>query len=252
MIDIHSHIIPSIDDGSKSIEMTLEMLEGAQKDGINQIVATPHYIRGYAEENISRVKKWVEYINSIVKKNNMNINIYCGQEIYFTNNILDDYFQNNIGTINGTRYMLIEFPMHKMDDEIFEKIYELQIRDIIPIIAHPERYEYFIEKPFMINEFIKEGYLFQMNSGSISGRYGKNVKKTSELFLRNNIYNFIGSDAHNNFDRNMMIRADLELTYKKNRHIRNIVEESSISLMKNEKVNFYGEKIKFKKVRTFF
>ena len=90
--------------------------------------------------------------------------------------MLEYYNDNMIGTINNTKYMLIEFPMLEFNiDEVINTIYELQIRGITPIIAHPERYKQFIKKPSTINTFIKEGMLFQLNAGSITGAFGKDV-----------------------------------------------------------------------------
>lgn len=110
--------------------------------------------------------------------------------------------EGKIGTLNDSKYMLIEFPMRKFDDNICDIIYELQVRNIIPIIAHPERYKPIIENPIYINKFINEGYLFQMNTGSIEGKFGSDVKKITEVLLENGIYNFIGSDAHDTKNRN--------------------------------------------------
>ena len=92
-----------------------------------------------------------------------------------------------IGTINNTRYMLIEFPMLEFNiEEAINTLYELQIRGIVPIIAHPERYKPFIKKPSMINSLIKEGMLFQLNAGSITGSFGKEVKKTANYITDTN------------------------------------------------------------------
>ena len=120
MIDIHSHIIPGIDDGSKNMEMTLEMLRNAEKEGTKEIVATPHYMMEYGEATIEEVKNHVKTINKILEDVKIDIKIYSGQEVYFTEKIIEDYMQRNIGTINDSRYMLIEFPMHKFDENIFK------------------------------------------------------------------------------------------------------------------------------------
>ena len=156
----------------------------------------------YGELTIAEIKAFVEEINSIIKSEGINLKVYSGQEVYYTENIIENYMEGKIGTINDSRYMLIEFPIKKFDDNIFDVLYELQIRYIMPIIAHPERYKPIIEKPSYINRFINEGYLFQMNAGSLEGKFGENAKKTAKIFLQMNIYNFIGSDAHNMKNRN--------------------------------------------------
>jgi protein-tyrosine phosphatase len=251
IVDIHSHIIPEIDDGSKNMEMTLEMLKNAEKNGTKEIVATPHYLLEYGEATIEEVKNHVKKINVILENEKINVKIYSGQEVYFTEKIIEDYMDGNIGTLNDSRYMLIEFPMDKFDENIFDILYELQVRDMIPIIAHPERYKPFIEKPALINDFINQGYLFQVNAGSIEGKFGETVRKTSDIFLANHIYNFIGSDAHNIKNRNTGLKNAISLL-NEDMNI-DIFEDSSKKVLKNEKIEFLGEKIKGKKsIFSFF
>ena len=111
MIDIHSHILPGIDDGSKNMEMTIEMLKTAEKCGTQEIIATPHYLLEYGEARIDEVKEYVKELNLVLIEKGINIKVYSGQEVYFTENIVNDYENGNIGTLNDSRYMLIEFDM---------------------------------------------------------------------------------------------------------------------------------------------
>lgn len=245
IVDIHSHIIPGIDDGSKNMEMTLEMLKNTEKEGIKEIVATPHYLLEYGEATIEEVKEHVNKINLILEKEKIDLKVYSGQEVYFTEKIIEDYIEGKIGTINDSRYMLIELPMQRFDKNTFDFLYELQVRDIIPVIAHPERYKFFIENPSFINNFINEGYLFQVNAGSIEGKFGGNVRKTVNIFLENNIYSFIGSDAHNNNSRNTGLKNAVTLV-KESVNI-DTFKNNSKKILKNEKIEFLGDKIKQKK-----
>lgn len=251
MVDIHSHIIPGIDDGSKDMEMTLEMLRNAEGNGTREIVATPHYLLEYGEAKIEEVKEYVKNINDLLEREKIDVKVYSGQEVYFTERIVEDYINHNIGTMNDSRYMLIEFDMHKFDESIFDLLYELQVRDIVPIIAHPERYKYFREKPILINKFIEQGYLFQLNAGSIEGRFGETVKKTAATFLDKKIYNFIGSDAHDINNRNTGIKNAMSII--SNEMIKGIFEDSSKKVLENKPIEFLGQKIKEKKtIFSFF
>ena len=245
MVDIHSHIIPGIDDGAKNMEITLEMIKNAEREGTREIIATPHYLLEYGEATIEEVKSHVKKLNEILEDEKINVKVYSGQEVYFTEKIIEDYMSGNIGTLNDSRYMLIEFPMDKFEENIFDVLYELQVRNIVPIIAHPERYKPFMKTPSLINDFINQGYLFQVNSGSIQGKFGENVRKTAEIFLTNNIYNFIGSDAHNIINRKTGLKDSLDLL-NKDMNI-NIFEDSSKKVLKNEEIDFLGGKIKEKK-----
>ena len=250
MVDIHSHIINEIDDGSKSIEMTINMLKKAEESGTTDIIATPHFMRGRFEVEYKDVIKRAEELKKIVKENNIHINIYVGQEVYYSKNLLEYYNDKIIGTINNTKYMLIELPMLEFDiDEVINTIYELQIRGIVPIIAHPERYKPFIKKPSMINKLINEGMLFQMNAGSISGDFGKDVKKTAAKYLEHNVYSFIGSDAHRDRGRDTDMSEALNILES---YERKVFINNGKAMLQNEDVEFKGTTVKEKKFLGIF
>lgn len=248
MIDLHSHIICNVDDGSKSKNMTFNMLKMAEFNGTKKIIATPHFFRGNFETPFNQVFEIFEEVKSLVKENNINIEVYCGQEVYYSDKILEQYINGEIGTINNSKYMLIEFPMRDFNiNEILDSIYELQIKGVVPVVAHPERYYKFIREPRLINKFIKAGFLFQLNTGSICGDFGKDAKKTSEIFVKNKIYNFIGSDCHRDDKRT----SNMSLGIKKIENINKIyideIMDSSEKLLLNEDVGFLGVMIKEKK-----
>ncbi|MEG0669130.1 MAG: CpsB/CapC family capsule biosynthesis tyrosine phosphatase [Clostridium sp.] len=255
MIDLHSHIIWNVDDGSKSEEMTIQMLKKAEESGTSKIVATPHFFSGYFTVSREEIKEKVEEVKALAKQNNINIEIYQGQEVYYSDKIFEQYNEGLIGTINDSRYMLIEFPMREFSiSEILDNLYELQLKGIIPVIAHPERYHRFIKEPRLINKFIDEGFLFQLNLGSIAGDFGKDVKNTAKVFIEHRVYNFIGSDAHRDEKRTTNMEAGLkELKDLDSKYIR-YIEKSSESLLLNEEIGFIGKKIEGKKrgILSFF
>lgn len=253
MIDTHSHILPGIDDGSKSVATTLEMLKRAEQDGVKKIVATPHYCLEYAEAPYQQVKDLTVQINNLCKQEGINIEIYHGQEVFFSEDIIQDYKSGIIGTINDSKYMLIEFPVTKFSRDTFELLYELQLMGLTPIIAHPERYNTFIEKPSEINKFIEEGYLFQLDSGSIEGVFGSKVKKTAEIFADHNIYSFIGSDAHNTRTRCTGLSEAIKIIENKTKTNKESFIESADRMLKNEDIVFNGMRVSTKKgIFSFF
>lgn len=248
MVDLHSHLIWGIDDGSKSREMTINMLKQAVEGGTKKLVLTPHYMPGYYEVPIDKVRERSEEVSLLAKEKGLDIEIYCGQEVYFNEKILKNFENKLIGTINESRYMLIEFNMRNFSiKEVIEILYELQLKGIVPVIAHPERYHMFIKSPSLINEFIKEGFLFQLNIGSITGDFGKEVKKTAEIYLKNNIYSFFGSDAHRDEKRNPNMRIEIETLKAMDNDYFNYLKDSGEGLLNNEKIKFIGNLIKEKK-----
>lgn len=252
MIDIHSHILPGIDDGSKKISMTLDMIKRASLDGTTDIVATPHYRKGYFYVPYKEVKEIATNINKLVKEEGIDCNIHYGQEVYYSESIIEDLENGEIGTINDGQYMLVEFPMRRIPEEAIDYMYELKLRNITPIIAHPERYKDFMNDITKINEFINEGCLFQMNAGSILGEFGNEVKKCAEKLVKNRIYNFIGSDAHNDTTRKTGISDALYTISKMDKGLEENIRESSIRLLNNDYVEFIGDEVKKKKLFSIF
>ena len=193
MIDFHSHILPGIDDGSKNLEQSIAMVNEAKEAGFKKIISTSHYMENYYECNEKNRKELLEQ----VQKNVNGIELCLGNEIYITNNIIELLQNGQASSINGTKYVLFEFPLittRPMNDK--EVIYRLVENGYIPIIAHPERYPFIQENPDYLFELEEMGALFQANYGSIIGMYGLKAKKTLKILLKNNLISFFGSDVH--------------------------------------------------------
>ena len=193
MIDFHSHILPGIDDGAKNLEQSIAMVNEAKKVGFTKIISTSHYMENYYECNEKNRKELLEQ----VQKNVNGIELCLGNEIYITNNLIELLQNGQASSINGTKYVLFEFPLintRPMNDK--EVIYRLVENGYIPIIAHPERYPFIQENPDYLYELEEMGALFQANYGSIIGMYGLKAKKTLKILLKNNLISFFGSDAH--------------------------------------------------------
>lgn len=250
MLDIHSHIIPGIDDGSKNIEMSLEMIRIAAHDGIKNIIATPHYYTGYFEKNYSYVEEYVGFLNDKVKKEELNINILPGQEIFIDSHTLNNFNEGIIATLNYSKYILVEFEMDKFNESSMDILYELRLRGIEPIIAHPERYIYVVDNPSFLNKFIDESYAFQINSGSITGAFGKNVAKTAEILIQHGICSFVASDAHSINKRSPKMSKALDMVKEKNEMSYETILNNFEALLSNKNLYFNYEKIKEK--RRFF
>ncbi|KYH34271.1 tyrosine-protein phosphatase YwqE [Clostridium tepidiprofundi DSM 19306] len=208
MIDMHCHIIPGIDDGPKDIETSIEMLRIAERVGIKTIIATPHFYRNFYEIEYEEVIKRTIEMNNIVHGKGINIKILPGQEVFLDKHTVDLYEEGIIGGLNNSRYLLVELPFDKPPKYVLDIIYEFRIRNVVPVIAHPERYSYVIKKPSILNDFIEEGCLFQINAGSLLGKFGKNVYKTAKLLVNNEICDVIGSDAHSTKIRSPKLLAE--------------------------------------------
>ena len=196
MIDLHSHILPSIDDGSRNMEETIEMIKEAQKSGFDSIVSTSHYYLGHFEEDESSRKQLIEDVLKNLKDSNINMDIFVGNEIYITHQMVDLLKEHKASTLNNSRYVLFELPFVDRIHNLNDFIYNLISNNYIPIIAHPERYKYVQKDPNILIDLINIGVLFQSNYGSIIGQYGKEAQKAVTLLIKNNFIHFLGSDVH--------------------------------------------------------
>jgi protein-tyrosine phosphatase len=201
MVDIHSHILPGVDDGSIDMDTTISMLEHAERCGTRGIVATPHYYRGYFTTEYDEVVRLVDTLREDIGSRGIKIDVYPGQEIFLDKHTVEMYKNGTIRGINNSRYLLVEMPMKDFDNSFLDIVYELRLLGAVPVIAHPERYNYIMENIKNINPFIEEGCLFQINTGSITGIFGKSVQKTARLLVENGLCNFVASDAHTNHKR---------------------------------------------------
>lgn len=196
MIDFHSHILPNVDDGSKSVEETFELLKEAKEAGFEGIISTSHYMEGYYEVNVEERKVWIKALSENLYKKNIDLKLYLGNEIYITKNIIDLLETGKATSINNSNYVLFEFPLNSKPLDIYDIIYDMLEYKLIPILAHPERY-YFVQKePEIIYDLIQKGVLMQANYGSILGRYGEKSEIIVRKLLENNMVHFLGSDAH--------------------------------------------------------
>lgn len=201
MIDIHSHIINGIDDGSKTIEESISLLKQMKKLGINVIVATPHYITGtsYTSDNYSK-KCRLAKIKEILENGDIGLDLYLGNEVFIDHDIDKLVKDNEIATINGSKYILIEFPRNSKVLDLTDILFNLRSKGYVPIIAHPERYVFLQEDYKVINEFLEMGCLFQGNLENAVSKYGKNPEKVFWYMLKNNKYQFLATDIHHDTD----------------------------------------------------
>ena len=190
MIDIHCHILYGIDDGARTKQEAIDLLKQQKELGFNEIVLTPHYIENTEFE--ATIEKKEELIKELEEETD--VKLYIGNEVYFSDktiNLLD-----KVSTLNNSKYLLIELPMSSKIKDLEEMIFDLTVNKIVPIIAHPERYSY-VQDDIKYLDHLKElGVLFQVNYGSLIGKYGKKCEKTAKKLLKKNYISFMGTDIH--------------------------------------------------------
>lgn len=196
MIDIHSHILNNVDDGSNSLDNTLEILAKAEKAGFSDIILTPHYIENYYENTRGLIHEKIKCLKQILYKEELVVTLHQGNEIFLTENTPKLVEELQVSTLANGRYVLFEIPFTSKMLNLEQIISSLIDLGCIPIIAHPERYAFIQENPANIIPIIKMGVLVQSNYGSFIGSYGKAAKNTAEILLENKLIHFLGTDTH--------------------------------------------------------
>ena len=215
MIDVHCHILPEIDDGSKTMEESIKMAKIASEEGIKKIISTSHFhpeskfIMGKELENK------IENLNYILKENKIDVEVYIGNEIYYTQDLLSKLDELGFYTLNNSRYVLIEFSPIKFPENLADIVYEFKLKGYIPVLAHIERYSDIVKSPNLVYDYINEGALIQVNASSIVGKNGKEVKKLCDILLDCDMIHFVGTDAHGSDKRRPLIKDAYYYTEEK-------------------------------------
>ncbi len=197
MIDIHSHLLYGVDDGSKSLDESVSIIKHMGEVGYTDIIITPHYIKD-SHYNSSRSDNLVllETLKKALEENNIDVNIYLGNEIYMDDEIDELLDAGLISSLNDSKYLLIELPMNGEYEgyiDIFEHLIAIGYK---VILAHPERYLAFQKDFNKIYELEEIGIYFQCNLESILGSYGKGAIKTVKRLLKEKKISFLASDIH--------------------------------------------------------
>lgn len=217
MIDIHTHILPEIDDGAESLEEAYEMAMMAVRSGVKALVATPHSNQrvDFLDDELKRQEKAFVELEQILLQEKVPLKLYQGMEIWSSVDVVEKIKLGKLITLNQTPYVLIEFAFDEEPWWIEAIIEELQGAGLVPILAHPERYYCVQDEPNLLQEWRMQGALVQMNKGSILGRFGREIERTAEVLLRNHLFTCIASDAHHAYTRTTDMK---ELHYYLQRH----------------------------------
>jgi protein-tyrosine phosphatase len=194
--DMHSHILPGIDDGSGSIETSIELIRGLKELGYSRLIATPHIMWDMYRNTPEIIKRKLDEVRAAVQKEGIDIQIDAAAE-YFLDEHVEDLLKlkEPLLAINDNK-ILVEFSMAFPAMNIKDVLFEMQMQGYQPIIAHPERYTYLLKNKEFYDELRDTGCLFQLNLLSLGGGYGKTVLELAQYLLKNNFYSLAGTDLH--------------------------------------------------------
>lgn len=206
MIDIHCHILPGIDDGAASFTDSIAMANAAVEQGIDTIIATPHHRNGKYNNVKSDILAYTEELNTMLQRENIPLTILPGQETRLNGDMLTDLEQDELLTLNHTRYLFVEFPFDHMPRYAKRMLFDLQVAGYTPVIVHPERNRDILEHPSILYDLVHKGALTQVTAGSLTGEFGKKIQKYTNQLIEANLAHFIASDAHNTTTRGFRLQ----------------------------------------------
>ena len=196
MIDIHCHILPGLDDGPSNMDKAVAMALAAVLSGTSRIIATPHFNDGVFEVTPKMVKASVGVFTGVLEEKKIDLKVLPGGEIRISPDTCSLLDQGELLPLGNSRHYLFELPDIFIKDGIIEMLRQLRQREVIPIIAHPERNRTIQRYPAMIPEFIFENVLFQITGKSMTGGNGKHSFKIARDMVKEGLAHFVASDGH--------------------------------------------------------
>ena len=226
MIDLHNHIIPGLDDGAKTLEMSMAMLRHAANQGITDVVNTVHFqtarLDGITFE-YKLVKSKIKKLQYELDKEEIPIKLHFSAEVFYLPNLFE-LKDNPLLTFGHGKYMLVEFPFDQVPNGCHEVFFQLKLAGVTPIIAHPERNKQIQKDLSIVRKFIRGGCVIQIDAGSIVGSLGSASEAAALEIIQQGACHLIGSDAHDNNHRNFLLADALEIA-------KDILGETAIDLV---------------------
>ncbi|WP_125574524.1 tyrosine-protein phosphatase [Levilactobacillus huananensis] len=198
MIDLHCHLLPGVDDGSKSMDISLKLANDAVRDGIDCALLTPHHMNGVYLNHKKVVIQQAQEFQMELDRHEIPLKVFPGQEVRINGDLLTALDQDDILFADeGRRYLMLEFPDDDVPSYTSNMVYELMQRGIIPVIVHPERNTKIMKQPNLLYELLSRGCLSQITAGSYVGIFGHKVQKFSKQLIQSGQVYIFASDAHN-------------------------------------------------------
>lgn len=236
LCDLHTHVLPGLDDGAPTMEYALQMLENAIASDVCVLAATPHcngpygnYLDGDLQQQFLHLRRAAEHLP---------IQLVLGAEALAGPHLLAQLRKGRIPTINGGRYLLTEFPVDTPPEAFSEMLQSVLDLGYIPLVAHPERYLAVCQAPQIVMPWLDMGCHLQLTGSSILGGYGKNVQRTAAFLLRQDLVACVASDAHGLHSRSnflLDVYDHLAVRYSK-QYAQCLMYENPVGICRNEDI----------------
>lgn len=217
-VDVHSHLLPSLDEGSKSLEESLELILGLKNMGFQKLILTPHIMAGFYPNSPKKIHERLSILREYLEERNVDIEIEAAAEYY-----LDAFFMSELISKNdlmtfdsddGKKYILFETQHLHEPKQLFEVIKRTARRGYTPVLAHPERYNYLQRNRLLVHQLYESGLLFQVNINSFSGYYGNASRELADYLSVAQMVSFLGTDCHKQEQIEMLQKTMASPMYK--------------------------------------
>ena len=196
MIDLHSHILPGIDDGSKSLEMSLDMARIAVADGIRVMACTPHIYPGLYMNDTAGIIAARDALQASLDKHGIALQLTTGADVHLVPGLVKGLRAGEVPSLNGTRYVLLEPPHHVAPPRFAELVFDLVANGYVPVITHPERLTWVEDHFPVFAELTRQGAWMQVTAGALTGTFGPRAKYWGERFVGEGLTHILATDAH--------------------------------------------------------
>jgi protein-tyrosine phosphatase len=201
LIDLHSHILPGVDDGAKTLEDSLAMARMAVADGIEVMACTPHFMPGLYDNTSDDIRQRVAVLNDLLIERGIDLTLVSGCDAHIRPDFTECLRQDRILTLHNSRYVLFEPSHTTMPLRLDELLFNTLMSGFVPILTHPERFRWIEQNYAAINQLARSGVWMQITAGSLTGRFGKRPQYWSERMLAEGLVSIIATDAHNTRSR---------------------------------------------------
>ena len=193
---MHSHLLPGIDDGSPDMSASLQLIRGLKELGYKKIITTPHVLWEIYPNTRETIVNKQQEVQKEIEAAGIDIEFKAAAE-YFIDDHFADQLKNKVPLLTiSANMVLVEFSMVNMPMDLQEVLFEMQLQNYQPVLAHPERYSFLLRKKEVFDELKNAGCLFQLNLLSLSGHYGEGIQQIAESLLKKGYYDYAGTDLH--------------------------------------------------------
>ncbi len=197
MIDLHSHILPGVDDGAPDLDVALEMARMAVADGIQVMACTPHFMPGMYDNQAPDIRQRVAQFQSFLNQAGIPLQVVVGCDAHIRPDFLDRLRGNHILRLNDSRYVLFEPPHNIAPQRLDDLLFNISVAGFVPILTHPERLKWIEQNFDLVERLFQQGVWMQITAGSLTGRFGSRPQYWGQKMLSEGMVHILATDAHN-------------------------------------------------------